>query len=123
MCLRFCLKSTLKSAQTASAAGASTSPLYTALSSWPSVAATRVVAAAAPTTLVAVRAMSAMLEMMLKISSRDDHSRNDVGVDGTHSGDIGVVALEHEAHDEAEAHSQSRFCLSTHSLSHDVPPI
>ena len=54
---------------------------------------------------------------------RDDHSRNDVGVDGTHSGDIGVVALEHEAHDEAEAHSQSRFCLSTHSLSHDVPPI
>lgn len=63
MCLRFCLKSTLKSAQTASAAGASTSPLYTALSSWPSVAATRVVAAAAPTTLVAVRAISAMLEM------------------------------------------------------------
>lgn len=54
---------------------------------------------------------------------RDDHSRNDVGVDGTHSSDIGVVALEHEAHDEAEAHSQSRFCLSTHSLSHDVPPI
>ena len=38
---------------------------------------------------------------------RDDHSRNDVGVDGTHSGDIGVVALEHEAHDEAEAHSQN----------------
>lgn len=63
MCLRFCLKSTLKSAQTASAAGASTSPLYTALSSWPSVAATRVVAAAAPTTLAAVRAMSAILEM------------------------------------------------------------
>lgn len=63
MCLKFCLKSTLKSAQTASAAGASTSPLYTALSSWPSVAATRVVAAAAPTTLVAVRAISAMLEM------------------------------------------------------------
>lgn len=54
---------------------------------------------------------------------RNDHSRNDVGVDGTHSGDIGVVALEHKAHDEAEAHSQSRFCLSTHSLSHDVPPI
>lgn len=38
---------------------------------------------------------------------RDDHSRNDVGVDGTHSGDIGVVALEHEAHNEAEAHSQN----------------
>ena len=30
-----------------------------------------------------------------------------MGVDGTHSGDIGVVALEHEAHDEAEAHSQN----------------
>ena len=38
---------------------------------------------------------------------RDDHSRNDVGVDGTHSGDIGVVALEHKAHNEAEAHSQN----------------
>ncbi len=61
--LNFRFKSTLESAQTASAAGASTSPLYTALSSWPSVAATRVVAAAAPTTLVAVRAISAMLEM------------------------------------------------------------
>ena len=61
--LNFRFKSTLESAQTASAAGASTLPLYTALSSWPSVAATRVVAAAAPTTLVAVRAISAMLEM------------------------------------------------------------
>ena len=30
-----------------------------------------------------------------------------MGVDGTHSGDIGVVALEHEAHNEAEAHSQN----------------
>ena len=61
--LNFRFKSTLESAQTASPAGASTLPLYTALSSWPSVAATRVVAAAAPTTLVAVRAISAMLEM------------------------------------------------------------
>lgn len=61
--LNFRFKITLESAQTASAAGASTSPLYTALSSWPSVAATRVVAAAAPTTLAAVRAISAMLEM------------------------------------------------------------
>ena len=47
--LNFRFKSTLESAQTSSPAGASTLPLYTALSSWPSVAATRVVAAAAPT--------------------------------------------------------------------------
>ena len=95
--LNFRFKSTLKSAQTASAAGAPASPLYTSHISNAGNDA--------------------------EDQQRDDHSRNDVGVDGTHSGDIGVVALEHEAHDEAEAHSQSRFCLSTHSLSHDVPPI
>ena len=47
---------------------------------------------------------------------RDDHRRDDVGIDRAHSGHIDVMALEREAHDEAEAHRQNGAHAEVHVL-------
>ncbi len=47
---------------------------------------------------------------------RDDHRRNDVGIDCAHSGHIDVMALEREAHDEAEAYRQNGAYAEVHVL-------